>query len=125
MFHLPDIPNAGYSTAREKELTDMIMVFMRDVERNRLRLLTIVIEGKDRWRKVAGDIWRSHRIAESPDLVDGIYDYFLMQAARPNTQRILLACAKNPDKWKQVARAVMPHLERERERLRLQQKWSA
>jgi hypothetical protein len=123
MFHLPDLPTAGYATIRERELTDMVMQFMREVERDRLRLLTIVIEGKTRWRSVAGSIWRGHRIGEEHALLDSIYDYFTLQACRPRTQMLLLRYAKNPDKWRDIVRMVMPHLERERETLRLARKW--
>lgn len=125
MFHLPDLPNAGYATQRERELTDMIMQFMREVERDRLRLLTIVIKGKTRWRAVAGDIWRGHRIGEDHQLLDSIYDYFTLQACRPRTQRLLLNASKNPQRWRDIVRIVMPHLEKERETLRLMRKWSA
>jgi hypothetical protein len=123
VFHLPDLPNAGYATTREREMTDAIMTFMRDTERNRLLLLTIVIEGKAKWRKMAGDIWRGLRASEDDGLLDSIYDYFTLQACRPRTQMLLLRYAKNPDKWRDVVRMVMPHLERERETLRLARKW--
>jgi len=121
MFHLPDLPNAGYATQRERELTDMVMDFMRQTERNRLLLLTIVIEGKGKWRKLAQ--LSLPRIGEDHQLLDSIYDYFTLQACRPGTQRLLLNAAQNPDKWREIVRIVMPHLERERETLRLAQKW--
>jgi hypothetical protein len=35
----------------------------------------------------------------------------------------LLAAAQNPAKWRDLVRLVMPHLEREREKLRLMAKW--
>jgi len=124
VFHLPDLPNAGYATQRERELTDMVMQFMREVERDRVRLLTIVIEGKSRWRAVAGAIWRGHRIGEEHALLDSIYDYFTLQACRPGTQRLLLRAAQNPAKWREIVRIVMPHLEREREMLKLARKWA-
>lgn len=123
LFHLPDLPNAGYATTRAKELTDTIQEFMRQTERNRLLLLTIVIEGKATWRKRAQDIWRGHRIGEDHQLLDSIYDYFTLQACRPRTQRLLLSAAQNPAKWREIVRIVMPHLEKEREGLRLAQKW--
>lgn len=123
LFHLPDLPNAGYSTQRERELTDMIMDFMRQTERNRLLLLTIVIEGKQLWRKHAQSIWRGMRIGEDHQLLDSIYDYFTLQACRPRTQRLLLTAAQNPQKWRDIVRMVMPHLEKERESLRLAKKW--
>lgn len=122
-FRLPDLPTAGYATQRERELTDAIMVFMRDVERDRVRLLTIVIEGRDKWRRVAGDIWRGLRIGEDAGLLDAIYDYFTLQACRPVTQRYLLRYAQNPQKWRDVVRLAMPHLERERDKLKLMQTW--
>jgi len=123
MFRLPDLPNAGYATQRERELTDCVMDFMRQTERNRLLLLTIVIEGKGKWRKMAGSIWRGLRVGEDHQLLDSIYDYFTLQACRPGTQRLLLAAQRNPDKWREIVRIVMPHLEKERETLRLAQKW--
>lgn len=123
LFHLPDLPNAGYSTQRERELTDAIMMFMREIERDRMRLLTIVLEGKAKWRKVAGSIWRGHRVGEDHALLDSIYDYFTLQACRPGTQRLLLKAAQNPAKWREIVRIVMPHIEREREALRLVKKW--
>jgi|ERR1035437_2606625 hypothetical protein len=124
MFHLPDLPTAGYATQRERELTDNIMQFMRDTERNRLLLLTIVIEGKANWRIKAGNVWRGLKIGEDAGLLDSIYDYFTLQACRPQTQRLLLSAAKNAAKWREIVRYVMPHIEREQAQLKLMQKWS-
>lgn len=116
MFHLPDLPNAGYATARERRLTDEIMVFMREIERDRLRLLTIVCEGPDKWRRVAGDIWRGLRI--DSETVDEIYRYFTLQAAWPRAQRALLDTDGNRDQWNRIVRAIMPKIEAQRERLK-------
>ena len=124
LFHLPDLPNAGYSTRRQRELTDVICDFMRQTERNRILLLTIVIEGKQKWRKMAGDIWRGMRIGEDHQLLDSIYDYFTLQACKPRTQRLLLRAAQNPPVWRDIVKMVMPHLERERDVLKVAQKWS-
>ncbi len=125
-IHLPDLPNAGYATLREKQLSDAVMMFMREVERDRLRLLTIVIEGKEKWRTVAGDLWRGLRIGESDGLLDSIYDYFTIQAAQsqPAIQRALLDAAQNPPKWRDLVVKLMPKVEAEREYLRLTEKWS-
>lgn len=106
MFHLPDIPNVGYATDREKRLSDEIMLFMREIERDRFRLLTIVIEGPDKWRKVATTIWRGLR--PETDAIDEIYRYFVLQAAQPHQQRELLAAMKNPDKWREAVHRIMP-----------------
>ena len=50
MLHLPNLPNAGYATRNEKFVSEAIQEFMRETERNRLRLLTIVIGGLEQWR---------------------------------------------------------------------------
>jgi hypothetical protein len=122
MFHLPDIPNVGYATEREKRGSDQIMTFMRDTERDRLLLLTIVIDGREKWRTMAARVFGS-ACAIDTSALDAIYDYFTLQACRPRTQRLLLAAAQNPAKWRDLVRLVMPHLEREREKLRLMAKW--
>lgn len=122
-FHLPDIPDAGYESDRARHLSDEIMLFMRSLERDRPRLLTIVIEGIERWRKVAGEIWRPYRIGEDHQLLDSIFHYFELQAVRPGVQAMLLQVQQNPQKWKEIMDVTKPHLEREREDLRLMEKW--
>lgn len=122
-WHLPDLPNAGYSTDRERRLSDTICDFMRSMERDRLRMLTIVVEGIERWRTVAGDIWRPYRIGEDHALLDAIYRYFELQSVKPGVQRMLLKYAQNPPMWQTIMAAARPHLEKEREGLRLMRKW--
>lgn len=122
MFHLPDLPNAGYSTAREKELSDSIMVFMRDIERDRLRLLTIVCDGPDKWRRVCQNLWRGLGVETAS--VDEIYRYFVLQAAQPADQRRLLDAMPNADSWRAIVREIMPDIEAQRETVKLLQKWS-
>lgn len=123
-WHLPDIPNAGYATDREKRLSDSIQEFMRQIERDRARLLTIVLGGLEQWRRVAGDIWRVYRIGEDHQLLDAIFHYFELQVCRSKTQRLLLKAHGNPQKWREIMRIVTPHLEKELEQVRLTQKWS-
>jgi len=83
---LPDLPNAGYSTRREKLTTDAIMYFMRGVERNRPLLLDIVLDGRAKFRRVAGHTWRGLLI--NTELLDSIYAYFVLQAGpQPEAQR--------------------------------------
>ncbi len=122
MFHLPDLPNVGYSTRREREGSDAVMLFMREVERDRLRLLSIVVEGRDSWRRIARQVFGS-QLAIGDEALDAIYDYFTLQACRPRTQWLLLKAAKNRLVWRSLVRMVMPWLEREREKLRLMAKW--
>lgn len=121
-WRLPDLPNAGYSTRAERELTDAIMNFMRKTERDRLRLVTIVLGGLSKWRSVAGDIWRGLPI--DTDLVDSIYEYFTLQALDPLDQREFLDHLKNPAKKQEIRNRAWPALERQQEGLRLLQKWA-
>lgn len=122
MFHLPDLPNVGYATQRERTGTDQIMVFMREVERNRLRLLTIVIDGRERWRKVARTAF-GHSVNIDDAALDAMFDYFTLQAARPRDQVRLLEAAQNPAVWRDIVREIMPDIEDQREGVRLVMKW--
>ncbi len=97
------------------------MLFMRSVERDRFRLLSIVCEGREKWRTVAGNIWRGLRV--ETDSLDAIFDYFTLQAAKPLDQRDLLAAKNNPAVWRDIVRRIMPDLEAQRENLRLHEKW--
>lgn len=114
MFHLPDLPTVGYATERERAGTDAIMLFMRECERDRLRLLTIVLEGRERWRHVARVAF-GYQLGIDDEALDTIYDYFTLQAARPADQRRLLEVAKNRDKWREIVREILPDIEAQRE----------
>jgi hypothetical protein len=83
---LPDLPNAGYSTAREKALSDEIMFFVRGCERNRLLLLTIVCDGKEKFRPIARKAWSHLRV--DTDMADAVFGYLQMLAGKyPHLQR--------------------------------------
>jgi hypothetical protein len=118
MFHLPDLPIVGYSTTRERALTDNIQEFIRQIERDRPRLLTIVCEGREKWRKVAGDIWRGYRIGEDDGALNAIFTYLQLLAAPTWAQVELLRYPKNLLKWRAVMRQAMPEIEGEREALK-------
>jgi hypothetical protein len=117
MFHLPDIPNVGYATERQKTGTDQIMTFMRDIERDRLRLLTIVVEGRDKWRQVARQVF-GHAMDITDDILDEMFWYFTLQCARPRAQWALIKARKNTLVTKAILRVVLPHIERERDALK-------
>ena len=85
---LPDLPDAGYSTIRQKQTTDAIMFFMRGVERNRKLLLGIVCDGKRKWRTTAGRVWRG--LLVNTEILDSIYQYFCWQAGRHPRQQLEL-----------------------------------
>lgn len=82
---LPDLPNAGYSTQREKALSDVIMMFVRGVERDRVCLLSMVCDGKDKFRGVLGREWRS--MGFDTDMCDAIFGYLeLLAGKNPHEQ---------------------------------------
>lgn len=118
MFHLPDLPIVGYSTQRERALTDNIQEFIRQIERNRPKLLTIVLEGREKWSKVCGDIWRGYRIGEEDGVKNAIFNYFELMACPPPVQVALLRYPKNALKWRGIMRRALPGIEAEREALK-------
>jgi len=121
-FHLPDLPTVGYATTAERTGTDQIMLFMRGIERDRLRLLTIVVEGREKWRKVARTVFgRTMNIDDTA--LDAMYDYFTLQAARPVDQRELLDAQHNPAVWRDIVTRIMPGIEADREQVKLVTKW--
>lgn len=95
---LGDLPNAGYSTKREKELSDAIMLFMRNIERDRICLLSIVIDGRDKFRSVLLKEYRGLGLADR--LCDRIFDYFVQQAGKyPIQQREALLHMDNRTRY--------------------------
>lgn len=85
---LPDLPDAGFATRRQKETSDAIMFFMRAAERNRPLLLSIVVDGIDKWRKTAGGVWKGLLIDR--DILDSIFRYFVVQAGPNPAEQLLI-----------------------------------
>ncbi len=75
---LPDLPNDGYSTSRERQMTDEIMFFIRGCERNRILLLSIVCDGKDKWRSIARKAWKHLKV--TTELADKVFGYLELLA---------------------------------------------
>ncbi len=122
MFHLPDLPNAGYATQRGKLLSDQIQEFMRKAERDRLLLLRIVIGGLEAWRKAGRDAFGSWA---DTALLDTIYEYFRLQAADGTPyQQQLLENLSNPVKTREIVRALWPHILEQKDQLELMERWS-
>jgi len=121
-FRLPDLPTAGYATRREKALSDAIQEVIRQLERDRLQLLTIVLDGRDKWRKVGGRSMRAWRV--DTDALDAMFSYLQLLAVRPAYQRRLLAAQHNPDVWRLIMAEATPDLEAQRENVRLIAKWA-
>ncbi len=83
---LPDLPTAGYATAREKALSDAVMMFIRDAERDRLYLLDMVCNGREKFRGVTLKAWKYLRVDQ--ELVDAVFGYLVILAGQnPEAQR--------------------------------------
>ena len=122
MFHLPDLPNAGYSTRKDREASDAIMDFLRKIERDRVRLLTVVVDGPDKWRRVAGSIFRGSNV--DSEALDAMFRYLVLMAAKPADQRRLLDTERNAAQYRDVVTSVMPDIESQLHGLLLQRKWA-
>lgn len=90
---LGDLPTAGYATYRQKQTSDLVMFWLREIERNRHLLLLIVIDGWDKWRKIAGKAWDIDKggrsTAMTTDLLRLVFDY-MVKLAGPNPASQLL-----------------------------------
>jgi hypothetical protein len=91
---LPDLPNAGYSSPKQKATSDLVMFWLRNIERDRVLLLRIVVDGPHWWRKIAGDAWglnRGGRVsAMSTDLLDRVFQYMELLAGPNPAQQLLI-----------------------------------
>ncbi len=90
---LGDLPDAGYSTYRQKQTSDLVMFWLREIERNRFLLLSIVVDGWDKWKKIAGTAWDVNKggrsTAMGTDLLRLVWDY-MCKLAGPNPASQLL-----------------------------------
>lgn len=123
MFRIPDLPIVGYATQKERIGTDAIMNFLRKIERDRERLLTIVSAGPDKWRTVARDIWRGSAVDD--EKIDEIYRYLLLMAAKPQDQVRILATVNNAAQYAEVVTSIRPDIEAQLETVKLERKWLA
>lgn len=91
---LPDLPNAGYATTKEKAVSDVVMEWLRQIERNRILLLKIVADGPYKWRKTAGGKWRGAYL--DTDFLNAIFGYMeLLAGPNPRQQYERLVQMKN------------------------------
>ena len=110
MFRLPDLPTVGYATSRERAGTDVIMLHMRAVERDRLLLLTIVTEGVRKWHEIARKSF-GYSLAIPDDTLNEIFWYYTLLAMKPAYQRELLGARGNTLKTRAIIKAAMPDIE--------------
>lgn len=79
----PNLPDAGYHTRTQRELSDAIMFLIRGLERDRLLLLEVVIAGPARWRKTFVSAYRA--IKADDEMADAVFGY-LQLLAGPNPE---------------------------------------
>lgn len=127
ILRLPGLPIDDHpATQREKLTHDVVQELIRGLERNRFTLLTIVIGGKEKWRRHAQSIMAGLRIGEDHQMLDSIFRYLELLACKPSYQRRLLDAKANPAKWRDIMREAMPDLEAQREAIsRIERGWPA
>jgi hypothetical protein len=122
LFRLPDLPTTGYATRKQREGTDAIMDFLRKIERDRMRLLTVVVEGPDKWRTIAGAIFRGSAV--DSEALDAMFRYLVLMAAKAPDQRRLLDTERNAAAYRDVVTSIMPDIEAQLDQLKLMRKWA-
>ena len=82
-YRLPDLPNAGYATRAQKELSDAIMFLCRGFERDRYLLLETVIKGKLLWRKRFISAFKAIKADEQ--FADAVFGFLCLLAGDEST----------------------------------------
>ena len=103
-FHasrLPDIPDAGYQTPLQRELSDAVMFLLRGMERDRLLLLEVVIQGRSAWRKRFTSAFLA--IKADDEMADAVFGYLLLLAgpedAHAQKARLELLAGQQATSW--------------------------
>jgi hypothetical protein len=86
---LPDLPHAGYRSKTARELSDAMMFLIRGLERDRLLLLEVVINGRAKWRKAFVKAYRA--IKADTEFADAVFGYLVLLAGpHPDAQKARL-----------------------------------
>lgn len=100
---LPDLPNAGYSSPKQKATSDLVMFWLRMIERDRIHLLQIVVDGRTKWRRIAGKAWglqSGGRVgAMSTELLDRVFDYMVLLAGVNPAAQLLVLMQLRKERW--------------------------
>lgn len=106
---LPELPNAGYRTKAERELSDAMMFLIRGLERNRLLLLEVVIGGPRVWRQRFKAAYKA--IQADDTFADAVFGYLVLLAGpNPAAQKARLELAlrqQQTQSWDKRIRTLM------------------
>ncbi len=109
--YLGELPNAGYSTRNERELSDAEMFIIRGFERDRMLLLEIVIQGFRLWRKRFVKSYRC--IGATEESADQVFSYLVKLAGpNPEAQKAVLEQQQQQQSvtsWDKRLRTMMKH----------------
>ena len=86
---LPALPNAGYASRKQRELSDAMMFLVRGFERDRYLLLETVLKGQMLWRKRFKAAFRV--IGADDEFADAVFGYLVLLAGpNPDAQKARL-----------------------------------
>jgi hypothetical protein len=110
-IRLPDLPHAGYATSTQRSLSDAIMFLIRGLERDRLLLLDVVLNGQKKWRKHFKAAYRA--IKADDEFADAVFGYLVLLAGpMPDAQKARLemqAAQRQTEAWDKRLRTVLRH----------------
>lgn len=113
---LPDLPNAGYATRTQRELSDAMMFLIRGFERDRLLLLETVLHGKTLWRRRFIAAFRA--IKADAEFADAVFGYLvLLSGPNPEAQKARLQQMEQQQsvrQWDHRLRTVFQHAKERR-----------
>lgn len=98
---LPDLPNAGFHTKAQRELSDAMMFLIRGMERDRFLLLETVIKGQSLWRKRFRSAFKA--VKADDEFADAVFGYLVLLAGPdPQAQKArlgLLSAHQQTTSW--------------------------
>lgn len=117
---LPELPNDGYATTREREMSDAMMTIIRGWERDRAGLLLpMVLGGRDKWRHLFIKAYKG--IQAGSDQADAVYGYLVLLAAQPYGKRPRDYSTHELDR---LVKDLTPQWEAEKRHLERMERWS-
>lgn len=113
--YLGELPNAGYVTPAQKQLSDAVMFLIRGMERDRLLLLEVVLKGRAYWRKTFTSAYRA--IKADDELADAVFGYLVLLAGpNPDAQKARIEQLQSQQQTQQWDRRLSTLLKHRKDR---------